>query len=104
MAKYYGIDCGYGVNVVNFDGERIGEVKVFDTKAERDAWVDGDRFDGNWHRSAITSREARDIMMADSMTDWNLMERKYHIPWAERRFATMEQLVDAYVCGQMDAE
>lgn len=102
MAKYYGIDCGYGANVVNSDGERMGTVKVFGTKAERDAWVESDHFDGNWHRAAITGSEARHIMMADSMTDWNLMERKYGISWAERRSATMEQLADAYACGHMD--
>lgn len=35
---------------------------VFDSMGERDKWVADDVFDGDWHREAITAKEARRIM------------------------------------------
>ena len=57
---YYGFYNSYGVQTIGGDGSRIGHVEVFDSKTARDKWVSSERWDGrNWHREAITAREAR---------------------------------------------
>lgn len=40
------------------DGRRIGHLRIFATKSERNAWVDSDKWDGSYHREAMTYREA----------------------------------------------
>lgn len=63
MARYYYAFCWtYGVGKKWDDGSWPGSLMVFDSMAERDAWVAGDVFDGNWHNGAITAKEARRIM------------------------------------------
>ena len=37
----------------------------FDSRKERDAWVAADHFDNNWHRSAVSRREALPLMRAE---------------------------------------
>lgn len=96
MAHYYGIECGYGRNVTDSEGNRLGDVKVFATKAERDAWVDADEFDGNWHRDSIGSGEARRLMLASEHLVPGILEGRYHLLLTEARYATMDQIVDAY--------
>lgn len=60
MARYYyARECRYGLNVVweNSDGstDRLpGTIHRFKTSAARDAWVDADEWDGNYHREAVT--------------------------------------------------
>lgn len=62
---FYGLHWAYGINTVDSNGDPIATPIVFDTKAERDAWVDEDRFDGNFHRSATTAAEARRLMVPE---------------------------------------
>ncbi len=52
--------CGNGTTDTN--GERLGTLHVFNTKRERGEWVDADRFDGDWHREAISHNAARHEM------------------------------------------
>lgn len=51
---YYAFCWTYGVGTTWEDGSWPGSLMVFDSMAERDAWVAGDVFDGNWHNEAIT--------------------------------------------------
>lgn len=63
MARYfYAFRWAYGIGATWDDGSWPGELYVFESRAERDAWVADDVFDGNWHCEAITSKEARHIM------------------------------------------
>lgn len=63
MARYfYAFRWAYGIGTTWDDGSWPGSLYVFDSMAERDAWVADDVFDGNWHREAITAKEARHIM------------------------------------------
>ena len=63
MARYfYAYRWTYGIGKKWDDGSWPGYLMVFDSRAERDAWVADDVFDGNWHREAITAKEARHIM------------------------------------------
>lgn len=63
MARYhYAFYWTYGIGTTWNDGSWPGNLYVFDSRAERDAWVADDVFDGNWHREAITAKEARHIM------------------------------------------
>lgn len=96
MRKYYGIYCRYGANVVDNDGDRLGMVLAFDTKRQRDAWVDDDEWDGDYHRAAITSNEARRCMVKSCYFDYGMLERKYHYARNEARSAPMEAIVDCY--------
>lgn len=62
MGYWYGFHNAYG-NRSRMDGSRVGRVHVFGTKGERDAWVEADRYDGDFHREAIGSREALRLMV-----------------------------------------
>ena len=55
----------FGVGVTNFEGEPYCSLLSFDSREERDAWVAADRFDNNWHRSAVSRREALPLMRAE---------------------------------------
>lgn len=55
----------FGVGVGDFDGNPICSLLVFDSRKERDAWVDADHFDNNWHRSALTRGEALPFMRGE---------------------------------------
>lgn len=63
MARYYyAYHWNYGVGTTWEDGSWPGSLMVFDSMGERDKWVADDVFDGDWHREAITAKEARRIM------------------------------------------
>ena len=50
MARYfYAFRWAYGIGTTWDDGSWPGSLRVFDSRAERDAWVADDVFDGNWH-------------------------------------------------------
>lgn len=78
MARYfYAFRWAYGIGATWDDGSWPGSLRVFDSRAERDAWVADDVFDGNWHREAITAKEARHIM-ADTVIGFdNDMAARY---------------------------
>lgn len=63
MARYYyAYHWTYGIGTTWEDGSWPGSLMVFDSMGERDKWVADDIFDGDWHREAITAKEARRIM------------------------------------------
>lgn len=56
---YYAFHNRYGVGTRDADDlRRIGYLYIFESRADRDAWVDDDVWDGNYHRESLTSREA----------------------------------------------
>lgn len=55
----------FGIGVTNFEGEPYCSLLSFDSRKERDAWVAADHFDNNWHRSAVSRREALPLMCAE---------------------------------------
>ena len=55
----------FGIGVTNFEGEPYCNLLSFDSRKERDAWVAADHFDNNWHRSAVSRREALPLMRAE---------------------------------------
>ena len=56
---FYAIWSKYGAACWGDSGKRTGRVLRFDKKADRNNWVNDDRWDGNFHRFAITRDEAR---------------------------------------------
>lgn len=94
---YYAFCWTYGVGTTWEDGSWPGSLMVFDPMAERDAWVAGDVFDGNWHNEAITAREARRIM-ADTVIGFdNDMAARYDgSRSAVERYAPIVELVKAW--------
>lgn len=63
MARYYyAYHWTYGIGTTWEDGSWPRSLMVFDSMGERDKWVADDVFDGDWHREAITAKEARRIM------------------------------------------
>lgn len=63
MARYfYAYHWTYGIGTTWEDGSWPGSLMVFDSMGERDKWVADDVFDDDWHREAITAKEARRIM------------------------------------------
>lgn len=90
---YYGFynSCGIGMRYEN--GDRIGHLEVFETKRDRDAWIEADEWDGNWYREAITSTEARRYML-DRLDSFGLFgEPKSYM----ERFGSMDEIVGAYL-------
>lgn len=60
---YYAYHNHYGVGTRSADDlRRIGRLYIFASRSDRDAWVDGEMWDGRWdgtlRREALTSREA----------------------------------------------
>ena len=56
---FYARDCRYGINVIwqNADGSTDalpGMILRFKNRAARDAFVEADVWDGNYHREALT--------------------------------------------------
>jgi|GEM_PF-1838693 len=98
MARYfYAFRWAYGVGATWDDGSWPGGLYVFDSRAERDAWVADDVFDGNWHCEAITAKEARHIM-ADTVIGFdNDMAARYDgSRSAVERYAPTAELVRAW--------
>jgi len=51
--------------------QSVGKLVRFETRAERDAWVDADEWDGNYHRAAITRKEATQLFHgAFHVSEW----------------------------------
>lgn len=70
---------------------------VFDSMGERDKWVAGDVFDGDWHREAITAKEARRIMADTVICFDNDMAVRYDGSRAAvERYASTVELVRAW--------
>lgn len=70
MARYYyAYHWTYGIGTTWEDGSWPGSLMVFDSMGERDKWVADDVFDGDWHREAITAKEARRIMADNDQMD-----------------------------------
>lgn len=98
MARYfYAFRWAYGIGATWDDGSWPGELYVFESRAERDAWVADDVFDGNWHCEAITAREARHIM-ADTVIgfDNEMIARFDGSLSAVERYAPTVELVEAW--------
>ena len=56
---FYAFDNRYGVGTrSDYDLRRIGRLHIFESRRDRDSWVDAEVWDGNYRREAITSREA----------------------------------------------
>jgi hypothetical protein len=81
--KAYGFFNKYGKGWTDTAGHKIGEVKIFDSKAERDEWVDEAPYtsSGNVGAEAITAAEAKAIMSleirrwkGESAKDWSTDE------------------------------
>ena len=70
----------FGVGVTNFEGEPYCSLLSFDSREERDAWVAADRFDNNWHRSAVSRREALPLMRAE-LSDLRGYDSKGYDGW-----------------------
>lgn len=83
----------YGIGTRYENGSRIGYVEVFKTKRDRDAWIDAEEWDGNYHREVISSAEARRFML-DVLNCFALFgEPKSYV----ERYGSMEQIVEAYL-------
>lgn len=98
MARYfYAFRWAYGIGATWDDGSWPGELYVFESRAERDAWGADDVFDGNWHCEAITSKEARHIM-ADTVIgcDNDMAVRYDGSRSAVERYAPTVELVRAW--------
>lgn len=55
---YYARECAYGTRT----WDEYDRLHVFLSKADRDAWVDADRWDGsNYHRQEITRYFAKQL-------------------------------------------
>ena len=56
---YYAYENRYGVGTRSaYDLSRIGCLHIFESRADRDAWVDADVWDGHYKREPLTAREA----------------------------------------------
>ena len=89
MSHYYAYHNSYGNSTRDSRNRRIGFVAVFDSKAERDAWVaEEDYYGGNAHREAIGSHEARSYML-DELYAELVFDPVFDAP-------TMDEVVDAY--------
>lgn len=98
MARYfYAFRWAYGIGTTWDDGSWSGSLRVFDSRAERDAWVADDVFDGNWHCEAITSKGARHIMAGTVIGCDNDMAVRYDgSRSAVERYAPIVELVRAW--------
>jgi hypothetical protein len=98
MARYYyAYHWTYGIGTTWEDGSWPGSLMVFDSMGERDKWVADDVFDGDWHREAITAKEARRIM-ADTVIgfDNDMVVRYDESRSAVERYASTVELVRAW--------
>lgn len=62
--KHYGFFNQYGKGWTDTAGHKIGEVKIFETKANRDRWVEEAPYtsSGSVGAEAITAAEAKALM------------------------------------------
>ena len=60
MAKFYAFDNIWGVGFHGRDGERLGTVVAFWSRAARNEWVNTESLrNGVYHREIISAKEAR---------------------------------------------
>lgn len=86
---YYGFYHSYGINTTDTEGNIVGRLYIFNTKQERDQWVDEDIWDGNYHRAPINSKDARKYL--ESMWyDFGLYDKE------EARYMKIDRLVQLY--------
>lgn len=55
---FYAAHAPYGLRTA-YGKCHVPVIHVFASKAERDAWVDADRWEGDFHREPMGSREAK---------------------------------------------
>lgn len=95
----YGFWWSYGVGTwrQTSDGSEVmpGELQVFESRKARDEWVDADVFDGNYHRSAVGAKTARDIMVDELFNFYPGC--KFTLDWdnpsAAKRYAPTDEIV-----------
>ena len=92
---HYAFYNRYGVGTRHAsDGQRIGRLHIFDTRSERDEWVDGERYeDGNAHREAITCKEARTLMQKFAY-GMGLLDPVFDAPTADELVAVYRDFSD----------
>ena len=101
MSFSYGFYWDYGVGVYReTDGTRYrpGTLMVFDSRDERDKWVNADVFDGNFHRSTIDAKTAKSIMVG-AIFDANYPPRyvsRWEHPSDAKHWAPTAETVAAY--------
>ena len=88
--RYYAFHHNYGINTTDTRGNIIGALYVFDTKQERDEWIEKDIWDGNYHRSTVNSKDARKIM-SSCLLSWGVINSK-----SEANNLPTDVLVDMY--------
>lgn len=96
---YYAYYWQYGLHVCDFDSEPLGSLMVFDTKAARDAWVDGERYEnGNLHREAFGGSEGRAAMIRElrGTNSWGRLCGRYDTPSGVIRDAAAVELLAAW--------
>lgn len=64
MTHYYAFEHTYGIGTTDTDGDIIGTLYIFDTKHERDSWINKDVWDGNFHRATISYKDARNEIVS----------------------------------------
>lgn len=108
MCNFYAFNwtAGIGVMYANNGGKptMYGALMVFDSRAERDAWVAADVFDDNWHRKAVDSRTARHIMVDDlfSLGSGTSFVSRWEDRSSAERWAATSELVGAWRGLQAD--
>lgn len=70
------------------DASRVGVLHVFASRAHRDAWVDADEFDRDWHREKIDSKEAERILR-------RMARSKLDMRSEDARCMTVSELIDS---------
>lgn len=87
--RYYAFYHTYGINTTDTCGNIIGRLYVFDTRQDAARWDSEDVWDGNYHRSTISSKDARKYL-EDMWFDFGLRNK------ADARYMSMSSLVDRY--------
>ena len=93
MRYYYAFDHYYSNDIRNEGGERIGTIRVFKSKRERDRWTDRDQF----KREDLTAREARKYLLSEYGTLELLPDSWRYEPYSYiLRYCPTAILVDAW--------
>ena len=95
LAKFYAFDNIWDVGFRGRDGERLGTVVVFWSRAARNEWVNTEPLrNGVYHREIISAKEARCEMVRVAY-DYMINE---HIIWerSDLRYLPMDTLAEAY--------
>ena len=93
--QFYAFDNIWGVGFRGNDGERLGTVVAFWSRAARNEWVNTEPLrNGVYHREIISAKEARCEMVRVAY-DYMINE---HIIWerSDLRYLPMDTLAEAY--------